>query len=189
MINPNELDEHDISTQVENENKEENVLEIPFPEDLAKLIDKLIKKSQVSYDILINKLLYNHFLEIQSELMVGKYDLLRSHYFCIDEIFNGFKNENNDSSNKSEKKFKQIPVKINQRYLSIIKAICQETYLELEFCISKAIQIEWQKIGTHIEAGYHDIIDDFWNVSKIKQALDEVLNDKDKEHILKRINK
>ncbi len=39
----------------------------------------------------------------------------------------------------------------------------------------KAIKCQWKYIQSDIDAGYYYIIDDFCNISKIKQALEKVV--------------
>jgi len=98
-------------------------------------------------------------------------ELLYFYYLELDKIFCNNKKENKEDSNNSEMKTKIISVKISVE----IEKICEEiNYIPSEF-IKEAIQCQWDWIGDGIERGYYEIIDEFCNIPRIKQALEKIL--------------
>ncbi len=177
MINPNEIDGYNDSLSTENNKNIEYT--ISFPENLVGKINKFIERFQISYDILINKLLSYHFYDLKSEVESEDYELLPYYYFCFDEIFNNSENNTCDSLNKAEMKIKNISVKIGHKYHTVIKEISEEIHYTPEVFIRKAIQWQWNIIGDDLVAGDYYIIEDFCNISKIKKFLKDLFEKKE----------
>lgn len=179
MLNPNEIEGYNNSLSAEKNNDISFEYIIPFPQELADNIDKFIERFQISYDILVNKLLSYHFHDLKSEFESEDYLLLTYYYFCVDEIFNNAEKKNCYSLNEAELKTKSIPIKVNQKFHSIIKEISKEIHYKPEIFIKKAVECQWNEISNNLEAGYYYIIKDFCNISRIKKILEEVFKKED----------
>ncbi|MEE9377479.1 MAG: hypothetical protein V3V33_05540 [Candidatus Lokiarchaeia archaeon] len=177
MINPNEIENPRILPEIKNIKKNVIEYEIPFPEPLARSIEKFVDKFHTSYEKLFNYLLNNHFNYLHYEIKEDDNELLIFYYFCVDDIFSENNNSDYKSPHKSEMNTQNITVKIFEEYNAVIKEICEEIYHKPELFISKAIRCQWERIQSDIDAGYYYIIDDFCNISRIKQALEEVLKE------------
>lgn len=175
MINPDDCEESNIQVQLENKNKKNVVCEISFPEFYANRIDMFVKRFETSYEILINKLLNSHFKVFLSEIEAYGYELLCFYYLGLDEIFCNDESKDNEELNNSEMKTKIISVKISQEISIEIEKICEEIHYSPNEFIKEAIQCQWDWIGAGLDAGYYDIIDDFCNIPRIKQALEKIL--------------
>ena len=175
MMRQNEIEISNTSPGIKNKNKSSIEYNIPFPETLARSIDRFIEKFHISYEILFNYLLNDHFNNLYYEIKEDDNELLSFYYFCFNAIFSENKNSDFESPIKSEMKTQNITVKITEEYDIVIKEICEEVYYKPELFISKAIKCQWERIQSDIDAGYYYIIDDFCNVSKIKQALEKVV--------------
>ena len=175
MINPNEIENLNISPEIENKNKRSIEYKIPFPENLASRIERFIEKFHTSYKNLFNYLLNEHFNMLHYEIKEDDNELLTFYYFCVDSIFSENSNSDDIPPNKAEVKTVNIIVKITEEFDTVIKEICEAIYHKPELFISKAIKCQWERIKSDIDAGYYYIIDDFCNVSRIKQALEKVL--------------
>ena len=177
MINPNEIENQNISHEIKKKIKRNIEYKIPFPKSLASSFEKFIDTFHSSYEKLFNYLLNDHFNFLHYEIKEDDNELLIFYYFCVDAIFS----ENNSSSYKSpcnqEANTQNITVKITEEYDTVIKEICEVIYYKPEMFVSKAIRCQWERIQSDIDAGYYYIIDDFCNVSKIKQALEEALKE------------
>ena len=175
MMEQHEIENSNTSPEIENKNKRSIEYKIPFPETLARSVDRFIEKFHTSYEILFNYLLNDHFNILHYEIKEDDNELLSFYYFCVDAIFSENKNSDYESPSKSEMKTQDITVKITEEYDSVIKEICEEIYYKPELFISKAIQCQWERIKSDIDAGWYYIIDDFCNISRIKHTLEEVL--------------
>jgi len=173
MMEQNEIS--NILPERKKNNKDGIKYEIPFPETLARKIDRFIETFQTSYEVLFNYLLNEHFYILHYQIKEEEYQLLIFYYLCVDEIFSEDNDSDYESSGKSEIKTQNISVKITEEYDTVIKEICEKMYYKPELFVSKAIQRQWANIKSNIDAGWYYIIDDFCNVSKIKQALEKVL--------------
>lgn len=175
MINPNEIENLNISPEIENKNKRSIEYKIPFPENLASRIERFIEKFHTSYKNLFNYLLNEHFNMLHYEIKEDDNELLTFYYFCVDSIFSENSNSDDIPPNKAEVRTVNIIVKITEEFDTVIKEICEAIYHKPELFISKAIKCQWERIKSDIDAGYYYIIDDFCNASRIKQALEKVL--------------
>ena len=175
MLNKNEIEIINNPTQMGNKNKRSIEYNIPFPETLARNIDRFIEKFHTSYEILFNYLLNDHFNNLHYQIREDDNELLSFYYFCVNAIFSENKNSDFESLSKSEMKTQNITVKITEEFHTVIKEICEEVYYKPELFIMKAIKCQWKYIQSDIDAGYYYIIDDFCNISNIKQALEKVV--------------
>ena len=175
MLNKNEIEIINNPTKMEDKNKRSIEYIISFPETIARRIDRFIEKFHTSYEILFNYLLNDHFNNLHYEIEEDDNELLNFYYFCVNAIFSENKNSDFESHTKSEMKTQNITVKITEEYDIVIKEIYEEVYYKPELFIMKAIKYQWEYIQSDIDAGYYYIIDDFCNISKIKQALEKVV--------------
>jgi len=173
MIGQNDIENSSVLPEIRNKNGVE--YEIPFPKPLARSIEKFVDKFHTSYEKLFNYLLNNHFNYLHYEIIEDDNELLIFYYFCVDDIFSENNNSGCKTPNKSEMNTQNIIVKITEEYDTVIKEICEEIYHKPKDFISKAIKCQWECIKIDIEAGYYYIIDDFYNVSRIKKALEKVV--------------
>ena len=175
MINPNDLEEPNIPTQIENKNKKNAVYEITFPESLAKKIDMCIKRFNISYEFLFNKLFISHFEALLSEIETKDLELLCFYHLELDKVFCNDNSNDNKNLNNSEMRTKTISVKIRKEISVEIDKICEEiSYIPSEF-IKDMIQYQWEEIGNGLEGGYYGIIEEFCNIPRIKQSLEKIL--------------
>ncbi len=175
MMNQNETEILNAPLEIENKNKRSVDYSVPFPETLTRNFDKFIENFHTSYEILFNYLLNNHFNFLLYEIKEDDNTLLIFYYFCVDVIFSENNNSDYNSPNKSEMNIQNINVKITEEFDDVIKEICEAIHYKPDIFISKAIKCQWEQIQGDIEAGYYYIIDDFCNISKIKQALEKVV--------------
>ena len=171
MIHSNEIGDVNNSIQIENKNCIKFEYIISFPEFLANKIDELVERFHSSNNIVLNRLLINHFDILLSEIEREDYELLSFYYFNIDEIFADNEVKDSESCSDSGIKIKKISIKVNPEINTVIKTICEEIHYKPALFIQKAIQCQWNMIGADIEAGHYYIIDDFCNIPRIKQAL------------------
>ena len=177
MMEQNEIENSNASPEIENKNKRSIEYKIPFPETLARSFKRFIEKFHTSYEMLFNYLLNDHFNILHCEIREDDNELLSFYYFCIDTIFSENENSDYESPTKSEMKTQDITVKITEENDTVIKEICEEIYYKPDLFINKAIQCQGERIKSDIDAGWYYIIDDFCNISRIKQALEEVLKE------------
>lgn len=175
MMEQNYIENSNILSERNKKNKDGIKYEIPLPETLARKIDRFIETFQTSYEVLFNYLLAEHFYILHYQIKEEEYQLLISYYLCVDEIFSENNDPDYESSDKSKIKTQNIYVKITEEYDTVIKEICEKMYYKPELFISKAIQRQWENIKSNIDAGWYYIIDDFCNISKIKQTLEKFL--------------
>lgn len=175
MIDPNNIEETNISEILEigNENFVEYI--IPFQENFIRRVNKFVEVFHTSQDILFNRLIKYHFELLLSEIESKDFELLSFYYFCVDEIFSDNEISNCESNNELDIQTKNFSIKLNSEINVVVKIICEEIHYKPEEFIKKAIQYQWESIGNDIEACYYYIIDDFCNIPRIKNKLEKAL--------------
>lgn len=143
-----------------------------FMKDAKKVI---IRGSFNINKYIFNYLLNDHFNILHQEIREDNNKLLCFYYFCIHTIFSEKKNSECKSPSKSDMKTQYITVKIPEEYDTVIKEICDVIYHKPELFISKAIQCQWERIKSDIDAGWYYVIDDFCDIVRINHVLEELL--------------
>ncbi|MFW9877783.1 MAG: hypothetical protein ACFFG0_32270 [Candidatus Thorarchaeota archaeon] len=175
MIEQDDIEKSRILPKIKSKNKNGIKYEIPFPEPLVRSFEKFIDTFHISYEKLFNYLLKDHFNFLHYEIKEDNNELLIFYYFCVDAIFSEDNNSDYKSPNKSEINTQNITVKFTEEYDTVIKEICEVIHYKHELFVSKAVKCQWERIQSDIDAGYYYIIDDFFNVPRIKQELEKVI--------------
>lgn len=155
MIEQNDIENPNILPEIKNINKNGIEYEIPFPEPLARSIEKFVDKFHTSYEKLFNYLLNNHFHYLHYQIIADDNELLTFYYFCIDDIFSENSNSECKVPNKPETNAQNITVKISEEYNTAIKKICEKYITNPKILLARLLIVNGNALKVML---MHDII-------------------------------